>query len=211
MLLYNTTMKLSSLLDQNWYEQDVVAAARGLLGKRLVRLLHGQRTGGIIVETEAYRGEEDLACHARSGRTPRTVVMYGPPGRAYVYFTYGLHWLFNVVCMPEGYPAAVLVRAIIPDEGLQVIAARRAGRRPESWADGPAKLTQALAIDGNFIGCNLTQTATGLWIEDGPSFQDDAVLVEPRVGIEAVAEPWRSLPWRFRLRPEHQARLLPQA
>jgi DNA-3-methyladenine glycosylase len=167
---------------------------------RLVRLLGGQRISGLIVEAEAYDGETDLACHASHGRTPRTEVMYGPPGRAYVYFTYGMHWCLNCVCGQAGYPAAVLLRAIRPEEGLETIAARRAGRPQPEWCNGPGKLTQALAIDGALNGVDLTTQSGGLWIEAGQPVAEDSVLVGPRVGIQNVPEPWRSQAWRFKVK-----------
>ncbi len=200
--MYNYGMIAASILPPFWYEQDVIYAARGLLGKRLVRLLDGQRVSGIICETEAYRGEEDLACHARAGRTPRTTVMYGPAGRAYVYFTYGLHWLLNVVCMAEGCPAAVLIRAIHPLEGIPLIANRRAYQPPAQWCNGPAKLTRALDIDGRFNGLHLTNPACGLWIEDASPVDAARIAPSARIGIQGVPEPWRSIPWRFTLSPD---------
>ena len=198
-LLYNTTMSLSRLLTPQWYEQDAVLAACALLGKRLVRQVDGLRISGWIVEAEAYRGEEDQACHARVGCTPRTQVMYGPPGHAYVYFTYGMHWMLNAVCMPEGYPAAVLIRAIRPVEGVDFIAARRKERPQAQWTDGPAKLTLALAIDRALNGIDLTDPASGLWIEDGAPVPEAQVIAGPRVGLGATPEPWLSKPWRFRV------------
>ncbi len=186
-------------LPTSFYERATLTVARDLLGTRLVRLLNGKRVGGWIVETEAYVGEEDLGCHARAGRTPRTEVMYGPPGRAYVYFNYGMHWLLNVVTEGEGFPAAVLIRAIWPAEGLDVIAARRRGRPRRHWTDGPAKLTQALAIDGTFNRCDLTTTEAGVWIEPGLPIDDENVTKGPRVGLYSVPEPWKSIPWRFRV------------
>ncbi len=190
-------MLLSPCLPSSWYERDVVEVARGLLGKRLVRSLNGLRVGGLISEAEAYRGEEDLACHARAGLTARTAVMYGPPGHAYVYFTYGMHWMLNAVCMQPGYPAAVLIRAIVPQEGLEIIAQRRKGQPQASWTNGPAKLTRALAIDGSLNGIDLCDPSSGLWIEDLPALPDSAISAKPRVGIDSVPEPWKSLPWRF--------------
>jgi DNA-3-methyladenine glycosylase len=178
----------------------VVQAARHLLGMRLVRLLDGQRVSGLIVEAEAYDGEADLACHAHVGRTPRTEVMYGPPGRAYVYFTYGMHWCLNCVTGPEGYPAAVLLRAIQPEEGLELIATRRSERSQGEWCNGPGKLTQALDIDGALNGADLTAVVGGLWIEASQPVAEENVLVGPRVGIKNVPEPWRSQPWRFRVK-----------
>lgn len=185
------------ILEPSLFTQDVVDAARGLLGMRLVRQVDGYRLSGIIVETEAYRGEEDLACHAHHGRTPRNAVMYGPPGRAYVYFTYGMHWCLNAVTGPEGSPAAVLIRAITPLEGLERIAARRAGVKPAHWTDGPAKLTRALGIDGALNGCDLSDPASGLWIEPGQPPAAGDIRCAPRVGLHTVPEPWKSMPWNF--------------
>ena len=118
-----------------------------------MRLLNGERLSGIIIETEAYQGEEDLACHAHVGRTKRTEIMYGAPGHAYVYFTYGMHWCLNCVTNPSGYPAAVLIRAVFPQEGLMEDAKNgRKGRRFEELCNGPAKICQAMEIDGTFNG-----------------------------------------------------------
>jgi DNA-3-methyladenine glycosylase len=170
---------------------------RELLGMRLVRVLEGTRLSGIITEAEAYVHEEDLACHARAGRTKRTAVMYGPPGHAYVYFTYGTHWMLNVVTEQENCPAAVLIRAIAPLEGKEVLLARREGKD----ALGPAKLTQALAIDGRLNGIDLCDSASELRIEKGEPFEDKDVITGPRVGLYTVPEPWKSIPWRFRVAP----------
>jgi DNA-3-methyladenine glycosylase len=153
------------------------------------------------VEAEAYQGEEDLACHAKAGRTSRTAVMYGPPGHAYIYFTYGMHWMLNVVCQPEGLPAAVLIRAIAPLEGLDFIAARRPGRARAIWTDGPAKLCQALEIDGRLNGIDLREPEGELWIEPGEAVADDRVRATPRIGIGGVPEPWLTIPWRFVVSP----------
>jgi len=185
------------ILDAAFYERDAISVARDLLGKRLVRLLHGQRLSGQIIETEAYSGQEDLACHARAGYTPRTAVMYGPPGHAYVYFTYGMHWLLNCVCLPEGQPAAVLLRAIAPLEGIDTMLSRRSKVPPAQCCNGPAKLCQAMAIDGRMNAVDLTGQQDGLWIEDEAPVPNRLVETGPRVGIESVPEPWLSIPWRF--------------
>ena len=189
---------MPEILPSSFFDRDVLAVARQLLGMRLIRWVDGRRVGGTIVETEAYRGEEDLACHARHGRTPRTEVMYGPAGRAYVYFTYGMHWMLNCVTGPQGFPAAVLLRAIQPIEGLEMIGTQRAGRPVREWCNGPAKLTQSLVIDGGFNGVDLSSRDGNLWIEWGETAALESLVVGPRVGIGSVPEPWLSKPWRFR-------------
>jgi len=192
----DSSMPSSLILPRDFYARPTLSVAHDLLGMRLVRLLDGVRLSGIILETEAYIGETDLACHAKAGRTRRTAVMYGPPGHAYVYFTYGMHWLLNAVTEPEGFPAAVRLRAIQPLEGQATILQRRQGRD----SLGPAKLTQALALDGAFNGADLTDPASGLWIEAGPPPPQSAILTGPRVGLYTVPEPWKSIPWRFRIK-----------
>ena len=186
----------SSPLPRSFYTRPTLVVAQALLGTRLVRLLDGHRLSGLITESEAYIGEEDLGCHARAGRTQRTQVMYGPAGHAYVYFTYGMHWCLNVVTEAEGFPAAVLIRAMQPKEGIKTISARRNGRA----TDGPAKLTQALGIDGRLNGVDLCSQVSGLWIEAGVSISNQSVIACPRVGLSGVPEPWKSIPWRFRVR-----------
>lgn len=187
-----------SVIERGFYDRPAQEVARDLLGCRLVRQLDGARMAGLIIETEAYQGEEDLGCHAVAGRTPRTAVMYGPPGHAYVYFTYGIHWLFNAVTDHEGTPAAVLIRAIYPIEGTELMALNRPhlALKP-GWTDGPAKLTQALGITGIFNGIDLCDPSSELWIETGSGVLDSDVLQTPRVGLNSVPEPWKSIPWRF--------------
>jgi len=194
------TMALSDCLPREWYDRDSLLVARDLLGMVLARSLDGTMVRGIIVETEAYRGELDMASHARMGITPRNAVMFGPPGYAYVYFTYGMHWCMNAVCMPQGTASAVLIRAIQPIEGMDLIAERRAGRPRQQWTDGPAKLAQALGINGQLNGIDLSTKESGLWIEAGEGVPDERVVVGPRVGIQNVPEPWRSMPWRFQIK-----------
>lgn len=185
---------LPSILPREVYAQPTLTVARQLLGARLVRILNGIRLAGLIAETEAYIGEDDLGCHAaRSGKTKRNAVMYGPPGHAYVYFTYGMHWCLNVVTEAVGFPAAVLIRAILPVEGIEIMAQRRGGRD----TSGPAKLTQALGIDGTLNGADLCLPTNGLWIEPGTIVPDAAVERTPRIGLNTTPEPWKSIPWRF--------------
>ncbi len=186
------------LLPREFYNRPTLAVARELLGTTLVRKDNGLRIAGMIVETEAYIGESDLGCHAKAGKTPRTATMYGPPGIAYVYFTYGMHWMLNAVTEEAGFPAAVLIRAIRPLDGLERIAARRANRSRSNWTDGPAKLTQALAIDKSLNGSDLCRRESGLWIEAGKTIPDKNVTIGARVGLYSVPEPWKSIPWRFK-------------
>ena len=186
---------MAIILPRDFYHQPTLDVARNLLGARLVRFDAGVRISGVITETEAYIGEEDLGCHARAGKTRRTAVMYGPPGYTYVYFTYGMHWCLNAVCEREGFPAAVLIRAMQPGEGKEIIRARRSGRD----TNGPAKLTQALGIDGSLNGVDLCSPAAGLWIEAGDDIPATNVTIGPRVGLNHVPEPWKSKPWRFQI------------
>jgi DNA-3-methyladenine glycosylase len=190
-------MSEQTLLPRSFYDRDTLTVARQLLGKRLVHLERGQRLAGLICETEAYCGEQDLGCHAKAGRTPRTEVMYGPPGFSYVYFTYGMHWLFNTVTRSAGQPEAVLVRAIVPIEGFYTIAERRGHVPRRDWTNGPAKLTQALGIDGQHNNLDLTNPKAEVFIEQGSSVPDEWVTSGPRVGLYSVPEPWKSKPWRF--------------
>jgi DNA-3-methyladenine glycosylase len=182
------------ILTRNFYNRSTLQVARDLIGARLVRILAGQKLVGIITEAEAYIGETDLACHAKAGRTPRTAVMYGEPGHAYVYFTYGNHWMFNVVTEREGFPAAVLIRAIQPIEGIEIMSQRRQGRD----TFGPGKLCQAMGITKSENGVDLTGTTGGLWIEAGAKVPNSLVTKSPRVGLNNTPEPWLSKPWRFR-------------
>lgn len=184
-------------LPREFYLRPVQIVARELLGKKLIRLIGEQRVGGIIVEAEAYDGEQDLACHARVGKTERNKVMYSQGGHAYVYFTYGMHWMLNCVTEDVGFPSAVLIRAIAPTDGLDFISAQRPNVHEKQWCNGPAKLTKALAITGKLNGCDLCNPNGVLFIEDGEAILDNNVQITPRVGIQSTPEPWLSKPWRF--------------
>lgn len=168
-------------LGEAFFDRDVVTVARELLGARL--LVRG--VGGPIVETEAYRADEP-ASHSFRGRTPRNRAMWGPPGHAYVYRSYGLHWCLNLVCRPG---SAVLIRALAPEAGREDMAARRGVAEPRLLCAGPGRLCQALGVDGSFDGLPLAPPLFRLSpVEPPPS-----ALVGPRIGITKAAD----LPWRF--------------
>lgn len=184
------------ILPRSFYNRPTLTVARELIGARLVRILNSKKLVGLITETEAYISEKDLACHAKAGLTPRTQVMFGEPGHAYVYFTYGNHWMLNVVTEREGFPAAVLIRAIQPIEGVEIMLKRRDGRD----TFGPGKLTQAMGIDKALNTADLTGTTSGLWVEAGHFVPNKNVTKSPRVGLNNTPEPWLSKPWRFKMK-----------
>ncbi len=171
--------------------------ARDLLGCLLVRQSNGTRLSGRIVEAEAYRGEEDLACHAKAGRTQRTEMMYGPPGFAYVYFTYGMHWMLNVVTEKEGFPAAILIRAVEPIEGIEVMRRLRGMNEISLLCKGPGRLTQAMAIQKAENGLDFCEKTSSLRIEPGIKPKTREIIASPRIGLGRTPEPWLSKLWRF--------------
>ncbi len=187
-------------LPRSFFHRPTQTVARELLGCRLIRRLGGTLLAGAIVETEAYIGERDLACHARAGRTPRTEIMYGPPGFAYVYFTYGMHWMLNLVTEAEGFPAAVLIRAIEPLEGIARMQDRRGGKALSQLANGPAKLTRALGIAREENGLDCCRPASPLRLARGAVVAPSSVAATPRIGLGQTPQPWLSKPWRFAIR-----------
>jgi DNA-3-methyladenine glycosylase len=178
-------------LPAGFYARETELVARELLGATLECTVRGTRCSGRIVETEAYTGEEDLACHAAAGRTARTEILYGRPGYAYVYFIYGMHWCVNAVTRRAGLPSAVLIRALEPLEGIEAMRRRRYGRRDSELTNGPGKLCEALGITGpRHNGVSLR--SVGLRVLAGDPIQDSDVAVTRRIGIsKAVEEPLR--------------------
>lgn len=189
-------------LPRSFYARGSLALAPDLLGRVLVHDAPEGRTSGIIVEVEAYCGPEDRAAHSYGNRrTRRTRVMFGPPGRAYIFFIYGMHYCFNVVAAGVGEPEAVLVRALEPLDGVSLMARRR--RIPVKRADdlvrltnGPGKLTAALGIDMELYGEDLT--GERLFLEEGRPVAPQEIVTSPRIGV-AYAGEWASRPWRFTL------------
>lgn len=163
-------------LQTNFYKQNAITVAEKLLGKIIVRVWDdGSQTRYRITETEAYQGEEDLACHASKGRTPRTEIMYAEGGHVYVYLIYGMYWMLNVVTGTLNYPQAVLIR------GIENIT-------------GSGKVGRELKIDKSFYSENLT-TSERIWIENAPD--EKKFKTAPRVGINYADEAWRDKLWRF--------------
>ena len=183
-------------LPRSFYEQNTIVVAQELLGKYLVREHAEGATVGRIVETEAYVGPHDLACHASKGRTARTEVMFGPAGHAYVYFIYGFYNMLNLVTEAKGYPAAVLIRAVEPVQGIDLMKMRRKSEALRSLASGPGKLCQAFAIDRSLNGADLRGDI--LYLEDRgeppPKFKDT-----PRIGVDYAGK-WKSKLYRFLVR-----------
>jgi len=183
-------------LPRAFYEQTTTDVAKQLLGKYLVRRHSQGDTIGRIVETEAYIGPQDLACHASRGRTPRTDVMFGPAGHAYVYFIYGFYNMLNLVTEAKDHPAAVLIRAVEPTRGIELMKTRRQNGALRNLASGPGKLCQAFAIDRSLNGADLRGDV--LFVEDRghpiPKFQ-----ATPRIGVDYAGK-WKSKPYRFIVR-----------
>jgi len=179
----------------DWQSLDGPAetVAPRLLGCLLVRELNGQRLVGRIVETEAY-DQTDAASHSYRGRTPRTDVMFGPSGRLYVYFTYGMHYCMNVVCGPKGYGSAVLIRAVEPVEGEALMQLNRCGKGGVEISNGPAKACQALAIDKTWNGHDLRQMPLQLVLRK--RLNPDDIVQTTRIGISQA----KDVPWRFYIR-----------
>lgn len=181
-------------LPRSFYSRPTLDVASDLLGKVLVRGLDRRRVAGKIVETEAYVGPHDLACHASKGHTPRTSIMFGQPGFAYVYMIYGFYFCLNVVTEPAGYPAAVLVRGVEPLENVDLM--RQLRNNPEfdkNIASGPGKLCMAMSIDKRLNGADLLGTT--IWIEDR-KLDPGPIRTSPRVGVDYAGE-YKDKPWRF--------------
>ena len=174
------------ILPRDYFDRPTLEVARSLVGKYLVREQGSGLIVGRIIEVEAYIGTEDKACHASKGRTARTDVLFGPPGHAYVYLCYGMYEMLNVVTEQEGFPAAILLRAV-ECEGKLI--------------DGPGRLTRAFDIDRRLNRCDLT-LGQSLWFEDRGEIESTGVLnTHPRIGVDYAGE-WAHKPWRFRLETE---------
>lgn len=178
---------------RSFYERPTVEVAQQLLGKYLVRKHRDGITVGRIIETEAYVGPKDKACHASRGRTARTEVMFGPAGRAYVYFVYGFHHMLNIVTEAEGFPAAVLIRAVEPVKGIALMKKRRKTEERRNLASGPGKLCEAFGIDRSLNGIDLCGPL--LYVRDSGEGALK-IAAKPRIGVDYAGE-WKEKCWRF--------------
>lgn len=194
-----------SKLPKKFFEQPTMKVAKLLLGKFLIRRIGRRIISGKIVETEAYIGPNDLASHASRGKTPRTSVMFGPPGHAYVYLVYGLNYCFNIVTEKKDYPAAVLIRALEPTDGINIMFKNRRANKIKSRlsalksiASGPGKLCQALRIDKSLN--NIALTKNTIWIEDrGLEIKPSEIIASKRIGVDYAGD-YKNKPWRFYLK-----------
>ena len=177
-------------ISQSFYNQNTLKVARGLLGKYLVRQIGNKKIIGLICETEAYCGSNDLASHASRGKTPRTELMFGQPGFWYIYLIYGMYYCLNVVTEGKDYPAAVLIRGVKPLSGLKA----------NVKTDGPGKLCRAFKIDKTLNGTAAFGTKAALWIEDrGEKIKSGQIKTAPRVGVDYAKE-YKDKRWRFYLK-----------
>jgi len=180
------TRKPAKTLPRSYFNRPTLKVARSLMGKYVVRQTEQGAMAGLIVEVEAYVGPHDLACHASRGRTQRTDVLFGPPGIAYVYLIYGMYHCLNVVTEREGFPAAILIRAVEHRDALSTL------------IDGPGRVCRAFHIDLRLNRWDLT-LGEGLWLEDrGERITDAGVVAAPRIGVDYAGE-WAAKPFRFRL------------
>jgi DNA-3-methyladenine glycosylase len=185
-----------SRLEADFFGRDGITVARELVGKRLVRRLDGSDVVCRIVETEAYMGPQDKASHAyKNRRSKRTEVFYRRGGYLYIYLIYGMYYCCNIIAATEDRPEAVLLRAVEPLTGIEVIQKRRTARRVVDLTNGPGKLCQALDIDNRLYGYDVT-TGQEIWLEN--SDQPFQISASPRVNIDYAAE-YRDEPWRFYL------------
>ena len=178
---------------------DTLQIARDLLGKKLVvPTANGERVSGLIVETEAYLGVEDKAAHSYGNRrTKRTETMFAAGGTVYIFFIYGMYYQFNVVAGEEGVPQAVLIRAVEPIEGIELMRERRGLMKDANLTSGPGKLCIALGIDKTFNNEDLL--GTRIWLEEGAGVSDKEIAAGKRIGID-YAEEYAEKPWRFWLK-----------
>jgi DNA-3-methyladenine glycosylase len=184
-----------NIIPRSFYARDTVEVAQDLLGKILVRKINGNTISGIIIETEAYRHKDDAASHSFGGMTERNKSMYGEVGRAYVYFTYGMHYCVNAVARSQDYDAgAVLIRSLVPQHGMDFMSRQRKTRDISNLTNGPAKLTQALNITKKEYDEDLTKR-TNLYVVEGHKVKRSEIKTGPRIGIKKATDK----AWNFKI------------
>lgn len=194
---------MNKKLGQNFYARNTLKVARGLLGKYLIRKVGSKKIEGKIVETEAYMGLDDLASHASRGKTPRTKIMFGLPGVAYIYLIYGMYYCFNIVTEKDNFPAAVLIRAVEPVLRSSSFAGQTKLRNKNNLSvvalaktDGPGKLSRYFKINKSLNGENLVKSEK-LWLEDkGEKIKTSQIISKKRIGVD-YAKHCAEYPWRF--------------
>jgi len=187
------------VLPRAFYARPVDVVAPELLGCTVTSRTPEGDVVLRLVEVEAYAGQDDPASHAWRGPTPRNRTMFGPPGHAYVYFTYGMHWCLNVVCGPPGVASGILLRAAAVISGEPLARERRGAAVPSArLASGPANLARSLGLDGTWDGLDVSRAAGPLLLRSGHPVPEDAVVAGPRVGISRATD----VPWRFALRED---------
>ena len=189
----NKFQQTLTILPRTFYSRDTITVAKSLLGKKIVRRIGKHEISGIIIETEAYKHKDDPASHAFRKITERNKVMFEEVGKAYVYFTYGMHYCFNVVARNSKFEAgAVLIRAIAPEKGIELMEKNRGTKDRKKLTDGPAKLTQALGITKEHYGIDLT-TDSRLFIIEG--VRPGKIIASPRIGIKNATDRL----WNFKI------------
>ncbi len=183
---------------RDFYARETIQVARDLLGKRLVRHFDDAVLIGRIIETEAYRGTDDAASHAFNGRTKRNAPMFGTPGHTYIYFIYGMHWLFNISAHIEGMPGGILIRALAPERNVSIMQTLRGQVPIKRLTNGPARLAQALSLDGTLNDSDLV-THADLYITEGTLTPGETIAVGPRVRVPGDIQA-KTRPWRFWIR-----------
>jgi len=194
-------------LSRQFYNRPTLKVAKELLGKYLVRKIGRQKLIGKIIETEAYVGTKDKASHASRGRTPRTELMFGPPGHAYIYLIYGMYYCLNIVTERKDFPSAVLIRALEPKESISLMKKNRKTNNLGNLTSGPGKLCQALKIDKKLNGISLVDDIPKcrLWIEKEGKIRGSRlkkkgkIIARPRIGVDYAGK-WKDKKWRFILK-----------
>lgn len=186
------------ILPQKFYNKPTLEVAQELIGKKLIRQTDKEKLTGRIIETEAYIGQKDKACHASKGKTKRTEVMFGPAGFWYIYLVYGMYYCLNIVTEENRFPAAVLIRALEPNEGILKMKQNRNKEKVKDLSSGPGKLCQALNINKSLNRKKSFNKSSSLWVEDdGYIVNNREIKTAKRIGVDYAGKYWANKKWRF--------------